>query len=358
MDTEILIIGGGLAGLRLADLLHARGQAFQLVEARDRFGGRVLSETVEGGRFDLGPSWFWPGQPRVAALIERFGLKGFDQFSHGSMAMENEHGQVQYGRGPASMQGSWRLDGGLAALAMALVEALPAGDLHLASPVRTLNRHGGGVEAVLADGGSIRARHAVIAVPPRVAAERIVFSPPLPDRTMAAMHGIATWMAGQAKAVAVYDTAFWREAGLSGDAMSRHGPMVEIHDASPADGGPFALFGFIGVPPAARKDEEALRAGLVAQLDRLFGEEASKPVALLLKDWAFDAHTATDGDRRPVHAHPAYGLPPAMQGLWDDALLFGGTEVATRFGGYIEGAFAAAEDAATALRGHRDGSGT
>jgi len=50
-----------------------------------------------------------------------------------------------------------------------------------------------------------------------------------------------------------------------------------------------------------------------------------------------------------MYAHPVYGLPPALNGLWDDTLIFGGTEVAPEFGGYIEGAFAAAEEVAARL---------
>ncbi|SMX42311.1 hypothetical protein [Octadecabacter ascidiaceicola] len=63
------------------------------------------------------------------------------------------------------------------------------------------------------------------------------------------MQEIPTWMAGQAKAVAIYNAPFWREDALSGDAMSRHVPTVEIHDESPSKGEPYALFRFIGVPP-------------------------------------------------------------------------------------------------------------
>ena len=156
-------------------------------------------------------------------------------------------------------------------------------------------------------------------------------------------------MAGQAKAVAVYDRPFWRDEGLSGDAMSRKGPMVEIHDASPATGGPYALFGFIGVPPNGRADQQVLRQHLKAQLIRLFGPKAAEPRQLYVKDWAFDLFTATDADKAALYAHPTYGLPQAMTGLWDDRLHFAGSEVAPAFGGYIEGALESAENVISTL---------
>ena len=119
--------------------------------------------------------------------------------------------------------------------------------------------------------------------------------------------------------------------------------MTPRSGATPHDSGPYALFGFIGVPPQARLDNDALRAALNAQLLRLFGPQASEPKALLVKDWAQDPFTATALDQQPLYTHPDYGLPPALQKLWDDKLLLAGTEVAPQFGGYIEGALEAAE---------------
>ena len=49
-------------------------------------------------------------------------------------------------------------------------------------------------------------------------------------------------------------------------------------------------------------------------------------------------------------AHPNYGLPCVLSGLWDEALVFGGTEVAPTFGGFLEGALEAAEYAYTVLK--------
>ncbi|MFA5730885.1 MAG: NAD(P)/FAD-dependent oxidoreductase [Acidithiobacillus sp.] len=342
MLTETLIIGGGLSGMALAAQLAAQGRDFLLVEARDRLGGRILTRREGEAYFDMGPTWFWPGQPRIATLTQHLGLSRFDQFCHGELTFEDEQCQVHRGRGYASMQGSWRLEGGLGALIAALAKEVPAQRLRLSTAIRTLTRAATGIKATSQDGVSILARRVVLALPPRMAA-KMSFTPMLPTAALTALEGIATWMAGHAKAVVIYDRPFWREAGLSGDATSRHGPMVEIHDASPATGGPYALFGFIGVPPRARSDEQTLRQQIQAQLIRLFGPEAAKPRALYLKDWAYDPFTATELDAQAPHVHPQYGLHRALGRLWGGNLILAGTEAAPQFGGYLEGALEASE---------------
>ena len=122
---KTLIVGGGLSGLALARHLEAAGHDYLLLEGRNRFGGRILTEHHGAGYFDMGPAWFWPGQPRIASLIAELGLEKFDQFADGILTHEDERGHVERGRGFASMQGSWRLNGGLGALIDALSENLP-----------------------------------------------------------------------------------------------------------------------------------------------------------------------------------------------------------------------------------------
>lgn len=342
METDTLILGGGLAGLSLAAKLTRAGRACLLFEARDRLGGRVLTQTHQGEAYDMGPAWFWPGQPRMAALIGALCLQPFDQHDEGALILEDERGQVQRRPGYAAMQSSYRLQGGIGALTEALAARLPQEAIHTGSQMTHLSRTASGVTAKTAAGQTVAARRVVMALPPRLAAA-ITFDPHLPAPALQALQETPTWMAGQAKAMAVYDHPFWRDAGLSGNAMSRRGPMVEVHDASPADGASGALFGFVGIAPADRRDETLLRRQVLGQLVRLFGPEASAPVALLIKDWARDPLTAAPTDQAPLMAHPRYGLPPALRTLWDGLLLLGGTEVAPTFGGYLEGALEAAE---------------
>ncbi len=59
---------------------------------------------------------------------------------------------------------------------------------------------------------------------------------------------------------------FWREKGLSGDAMSRYGPLVEVHDATDPKTGLGALFGFVGVPATGRLgQDETIKTAAIEQ---------------------------------------------------------------------------------------------
>ncbi len=340
MKTSTLIIGGGLTGLALAHRLQMAGQDFLLVEARNRLGGRITSLHLDGDAFDLGPSWVWPGQMRVAALCDLLRLPLFDQHAIGAQLYEQSDGQVIRDQGFMSMAGSLRITGGTGALVDALVAQLDPARLLTGAVAQRVSDSG----VSLQDGRSISADRIVIAIPPRLAA-RLTFTPDLHATANQALAAVPVWMGAHAKCVAVYDTPFWRKDGLSGDAASRRGPLAEIHDASPANGHLGALFGFVGVPADLRAQTD-LRAPVIAQLVNLFGPQAASPRALHIMDWSRETFTATPADATSPMGHPAYLLPPAVQRVADHRIIFASAELTTDNGGLIEGALAAAERAA------------
>lgn len=340
MPVQVAIVGAGLTGLSIARALHAEGISFQVIEARDRLGGRIKTELFEEDWFDLGPSWFWPAQPRMAALVDALGLEVFAQFSDGVLLYETESGDVVRDRGFSSMQGSLRIRGGMGALVYEIARALPEASISKAQPVVSVSQAG---TLGFADGGTLTADLVVLALPPRIAAE-LRFEPPMMAPGLGALRDIPTWMAGHAKFVAVYESPFWRNDGLSGDAMSRVGPMVEIHDASSDGRG--ALFGFLGVPADVRAGKDrSIQTACIAQLERLFGAKAGTPVSTYYTDWAAQPETAVQSDKDPLMQHPAYGRPDALRRQHQDRVFFASTELASEMGGFLEGALSAAETA-------------
>lgn len=76
-DADVLVIGGGLAGLTAARDLREAGQRVIILEARDRLGGRTWTGALPGTdvRVEFGGTWVIPeSQPGVARAIERYGL--------------------------------------------------------------------------------------------------------------------------------------------------------------------------------------------------------------------------------------------------------------------------------------------
>ncbi len=357
MQTDVFIAGAGLAGLSLAAALHKKGIDFRLAEARDRIGGRILSTDLGDDRnaccrADLGPSWIWPGQAHIAALLNELGIGVFGQYSDGRLVYEDELGQVRRDLNYSSMAGSLRIEGGIASLTERLAATLDSSAIHLSHRVSVIHEDNEGYCVDLVNPGGtlqIKARKVVLAIPPRLIAGHIKFEPSLPTTIIQEMKSIPTWMAGHAKLFALYEQPFWRAQGLSGDGISRRGPLMEIHDASPANPGPGALFGFVGLAAGSpMREPSRLLTDAVNQLEKMYGAAAAKPVDIILKDWSLEEYTATEADQL-TSQHPRYGIPPGMAALANRGLLFASSEMAPQFGGFIEGALEASQNALSRL---------
>jgi monoamine oxidase len=266
----------------------------------------------------------------MLAVIERIGIKSFEQFSEGLLVFEDANGKIRRDLNFATMSGALRIEGGLARITDALGDQL--GDiLRLGHRVSGMDEDADGI-SIRGEGFALRAKRVVLALPPRLAA---AFGVTVRD--------VPTWMAGQAKLVARYSGPFWRLSGLNGDGISHLGPLAEIHDASPLDASEGALFGF-AVHGAAR--HPAFKTAAIAQLARLFGADATEPLDVLIKDWSEDPETATERDLTPPREHPIYNAQAATQ-----RLIWAGSETAPMNGGYLEGALESAQIARSQLTG-------
>ncbi|QAT82355.1 amine oxidase [Corallococcus coralloides] len=234
---------------------------------------------------------------------------------------------------------------GSQSLSRRLAEALPPDRVVLSAPVKALLQDARGVTATTEDGRTFRARYAVVATPPALA-ERIDFGADLPQGRRRAHADIP--MGSVIKVVATYATPFWREAGLSGEAVSDAGPVRLCFDDCGPHGHHPALVGFfLGDTARAwtgRPVEDLHRAAL-ADFARFFGPQALSPVAIAALDWK----------QEPFSTGCYVGLPrPGTLTAIGDALRapFGrvhwaGTETAIEGRGYLDGAVESGERAAT-----------
>jgi monoamine oxidase len=227
-----------------------------------------------------------------------------------------------------------RIVGGTQLLATGLAAEL--GDrVRLSSPVRRVDQDAARV-VVEGDGFTVTADRVVVAIPPTLCA-RIDWVPAMPalrdQLTQRLPMGTVT------KVQCVYAEPFWRADGLNGQATSDTGPVKITFDNSPPDGSPGVLMGFIEGSDgrrALRASAQERRQGVVDSFVRYVGERARDVEQYVEMSWSSEPWT------RGCYA--GY-LPP---GVWSDygpelrtpvgRVHWAGTETATVWNGYIDGA--------------------
>ena len=73
-DQDVIVVGGGLAGLTAARELQKAGRRVLILEGRDRLGGRVFTSEFAGTEVELGGAFVHWFQPHVFAEMTRYGI--------------------------------------------------------------------------------------------------------------------------------------------------------------------------------------------------------------------------------------------------------------------------------------------
>ncbi len=358
-DCDVIIVGAGLSGLACADLLHAAGLKIIVLEAALQIGGRICSITDQSRahyRADLGPTWIWPKyQPAIEPWLKRLKIETFDQHEAGDAILDLQAGGPVHRQHISGQDGIARISGGPQSLIDKLSLKLEAGAIRTAHRVTKIEPDETGLKltAVVNDPNkqlSLHARGVVVSAPLRIARQNIDWSGELSADVLEKMNDTPTWMATQAKAVALYDQPFWRHAGLSGRVASQAGPLTEIHDHCSTGGASAALFGFIGWTHQIRRSREHDLKDLIKdQLVHCFGDQAGRYSALHIKDWATSETICSKQDLTSPPAHPEVTSNRLRDPHFDGRLFFCTSETSTVSPGLIEGAFCAAQSTATRL---------
>src|SRR5262245_66518625 len=77
VSSDVIIIGGGVAGLAAAAEVGRRGYTVSLLEARDRLGGRVFTIRPRGWRtpVELGAEFVHEGNEAIWRRLRRHALR-------------------------------------------------------------------------------------------------------------------------------------------------------------------------------------------------------------------------------------------------------------------------------------------
>jgi monoamine oxidase len=235
-----------------------------------------------------------------------------------------------------------RFVGGSQLVAIRMAERLGEA-IVLGSPVRAIEDTGEGAR-VKADGITVQAQRVIVATSPTLAA-RTDYSPALPGRrdqmTQRMPQGAII------KCMAVYREPFWRADGLSGIGVADGASVNAIFDNTPPSGRPGVLLGFLDGRAArywgSRPLDERRRA-VVDVFTTLFGERAAKPDDYVERNWADEewsrgCYSGAFGPSGWTDFGPALREPIGR-------IHWAGTETATVWNGYIDGAITSGRRAA------------
>ncbi|MET9230008.1 FAD-dependent oxidoreductase [Lentzea sp. NPDC003310] len=238
-------------------------------------------------------------------------------------------------------QGS-RFTDGADALARAMAATLA---VRLDEPVRTIRHTADGVE-VVTDRAVVRARRAVVTVPP-AAVGRIGFEPALPPTRRGWLGH--TPMGRVAKVHAVYEEPFWRKKERSGSAtLHGRGPVGVVFDNSPQDGSRGVLVAFVHgdlVDRWAAAPDDVRRAEVLTALAEVAGARARMPIDYAEMAWSEDGWT--------IGGAACFVYPGGWSGYGEHGrrevtgtLHWAGTETASAWHGHVDGAITSGERAA------------
>lgn len=234
-----------------------------------------------------------------------------------------------------------RIAGGAGLIPERLADKIGRDKIRLSTPIESITRQECGFHLLQAKDKSFLARKVIVAMSPPVAA-RITYSPPLAPERQELMKRM--FMGNEGKMNAIYKKPFWRELGLSGEALSATGTVRATFDASPADASYGAILGFIGAEQMKELDnatEAEIQTLVKRDYVRYFGPQAADAEEWVLVRWDNEEYslggpTALAGPNMLTRLGAALRKPCG-------GIHWAGTETSDYWIGYMDGAIRSGE---------------
>ncbi|MFC7230436.1 flavin monoamine oxidase family protein [Saliphagus sp. GCM10025308] len=234
------------------------------------------------------------------------------------------------------------MEGGAQQLSQLMADEL-ADVVHLEAPVRAITQDESGV-TVESDGGTYTGTFAIVAIPPTLAG-RIAYTPTLPARRDALTQRMP--MGATIKCIATYEEPFWRSDGYSGFVLTEDAVVGFVFDDLAAESTTGALVGFVVGSQArtwSERDATDRRERVLDDFARYFGDRAVEPVEYVEQSWSNEQWSAGcyAGNMTPgtMTAYGSVLREPVGRIHW------AGTETATQWCGYMDGAIRSGNRAA------------
>jgi monoamine oxidase len=346
MKPKITILGAGLSGLLIAYRLKKLGFNIQILEARERIGGRISTINLEDTLVEMGATWFNQQHTHLRSLLAELNLTPFEQFMNG-LAFYEPHSSSppQWVKIPSDSP-SYRIQGGTSSLINALAEDLKGDELLLNQTVVSLNFESEKVR-IKTNQQSFETDVVISTLPPALLVNNIEVKPSFDHQLVTIAKTTHTWMQDSIKVALVYPAPFWKNKNFSGTIFSNVGPITEFYDQSNLENTRFALCGFVNGDLAQLSKLER-KEKILKHLTQIFGTDALNFLSYKEVVWAEETFTKSElQDDLEVYPHQNNGHPIYKQSFFNHQLYLAGTETSSSFPGYMEGAVVAANHLVT-----------
>lgn len=338
----IIIIGGGLCGLTSAYLLAKEGIKTTILEARDRLGGRIHTLRNHGeAPIEMGATWLGNKHHHLLKLLDELNIDIYEQFMGNKGYYEPMSvSPPQLVNLPPNEEPSYRIEGGSDNLIYSLANYLDDNRILLDQPVRSLRKQNNKLE-VETDNHLFKADAIISTLPPKLFVDSVAFTPTLPNELHETAHQTHTWMAESIKIALTFQEPFWRKTNSSGTIFSNVGPVNEMYDHSNEHQSQYALKGFMNEAyhSVSHNDRKKL---VIKQLRRFYGDKADSYHSYHERLWKDESYSFVKYDN-DIIPHQNNGNRIFQKPYWDDQLFISGSETASSFPGYMDGAVESAQ---------------
>lgn len=95
LTRDVVIVGAGAAGLTAANELRKAGLSVVVLEARDRVGGRLWTDVVDGAMLEIGGQWVSPDQDALKETLAELGLETYSRYREGDSVYIGKDGELK-----------------------------------------------------------------------------------------------------------------------------------------------------------------------------------------------------------------------------------------------------------------------